>query len=98
LKLLNQHLSTRRIAAKLASSEKNVLYSERKYGLLQALASHGNGRRTRSARRMADETTGRRGHMDDEACGVKNLHELTIGSDRSYSMDKWKPISEYLYI
>ena len=54
IELLSQHLSTQRIAMRLGRSEKNVLYWERKYGLLPAFASNGNGRRTRSPEEMAD--------------------------------------------
>jgi len=55
--LLNQRLSTQKIAMKLGRSQKTVLYWERKYGLSPAFASYGNGRRTRSLKEMADAMT-----------------------------------------
>ena len=73
--LLRQKLPTRKIAAKVGRSEKTVLYWERKYGLLPAFASYGNGRRTRfpgeMAEAMAQEPTNHRRRLKARAIAYK---------------------------
>lgn len=53
--LLNQRLSTRKIAEQLDRSEAAILYWERKYGLSPAFASYGSGRRKKSLKEIADD-------------------------------------------
>lgn len=86
VELLQQHLSTERIAKELNCSPGNVLYWERKHGLRPAFASCGNGRRTRSpeemAAYMASNPTIRRRKLKAKAIAFKGGKCLLCGYER----------------